>query len=330
MSRDATLRVLGALLATLLVGGGCIPLDFDDSRPVPAPTPTTTPPPPQQPVARPPTFEAVTVADWPPVGPKTGVEITVRDPDANLSAVHFDFKHHLTRPASGGLANLSITGPELGEGFGSLLITATDTTQTWAQKTVTQLLVDLTPPKITLGQTVVAADGELELWVGDAWILGEVRLAFGNQVLIHTFSPGFPETLGVTWDYSLVKFPMAKLPAGEDDAVITAIDAAGNSVSETVTLVIDGEPPVVAITSPAEGASVSGVLTVELSASDSGGGPVWLELALGGTPVATATGPSASLAVDTGELVSGPTTLTATAIDRAGNQSTTTRSIVIQ
>jgi hypothetical protein len=57
---------------------------------------------------------------------------------------------------------------------------------------------------------------------------------------------------------------------------------------------------------------------------------VWLDLSLGGTPVATATGPTATLTIDTADFAPGPTQLLATAIDRAGNQSTASRSIVIQ
>jgi hypothetical protein len=318
------------LLCSALSLTGCLfhdSLEKGESEPTPAPTPTL---PPTQPAARPPSFGSVTIADWPPIGKTSGVQASVSDPDSNLSTVELSFKNKVTRAVSGGSATVSATGSELGEGFGTLTLTARDTTTAFARRTVLDLLVDLTPPEITLGQTVVAASGSLELWVGDAWILGKVELEFGGELLTHAFEPGYPSTVGNTWDYSLVKFPMAELPAVEDEATIKAVDAAGNSVSETFTLVIDGAPPLVAITSPAEGATASGKLSVTISASDAGDGPVWIELSLGGTPVANGTGPSATLSIDTTEFAPGPTQLTAIATDRAGNQSTISRSIVIQ
>ncbi len=192
------------------------------------------------------------------------------------------------------------------------------------------MLVDLSPPKIELGQTVVAADGVLELWVGDAWVLGSVELSFAGQSQAKVFDPGYPTTVGHTWDFSLVKFAMSALPAIAGQAAIVATDAAGNSVVETFQLVIDGEPPNVAITSPAEGSTVSGTLTVDLTAGDPGGGPVWVDLLVNATPVATATAPQATLSIDTAELVPGPATLTAVARDQAGNQTTVSRQITIE
>jgi hypothetical protein len=46
---------------------------------------------------------------------------------------------------------------------------------------------------------------------------------------------------------------------------------------------------------PARAATLSGVIYVPLPASDLGGGPVWVELSLDGTPIAPAAGPTATL-----------------------------------
>jgi hypothetical protein len=320
-----------ALVLAALPLSGCVffPL-FDRDRGNKWEEPEPPPPQPPPPAAIPPSFGTVTIPDWPPLGKDTSMSVSVSDVDANLSAVLFEFNRSVQRDVSGGAATTSVTGAELGEGFGTLTITASDTTGAWARKTVTELLVDLTAPKITLGQTTVPADGELELWVGDAWILGRVELSFGGTLLVHEFEKGFPETLGTTWDYSLVEFDMAQLPPGEGEASIRAVDAAGNSVVESFTLIVDSEPPAIAITSPADGAVLSGSVVVELAASDPGGGPVWVELFANGTPIATATGPTATVKLDSGELTPGATALVAKAIDRAGNTSTATRSVMIQ
>jgi hypothetical protein len=335
VNRPTTFAALWLVVAGLPLGGCLFPTVLFENREeeedwhVP-PQPPPQNPTPTQPPARAPSVDSIEIADWPPMGPNGSVLVKVTDPDANLQALSFQFKHTLLRSLSGGFAAVSVTGAELGEGYGKLSVTATDTTSAYATRNVDNLLVDLTPPKITLGKTVVAADGELELWVGDAWILGKVELSFAGKSLTHTFDPGYPGTLGTTWDYSLVKFPMAALPHGPGQAAIVATDAAGNSAVESFELLIDGEPPSVAITAPAEGASLSGVISVQLSASDPGGGPVWLELSLGGTPIGTATGPTATLKLDTSELVPGPATLVATASDQAGNLATITRAIVIE
>jgi len=287
--------------------------------------------PPSQPVVHnPPIIQAVTIPDWPPIGKPAEVSVLVTDPDGNLRSVEFLFNDRAERFVTGSSATASIFGSDLGEGLGTLTIQANDTTGAFARQTVTQLLVDLTPPKITLGQTVVAADGELELWVGDAWILGKVTLWFAGVTVFHEFEQGFPETLGKTWDYSLVKFDMSDLPQGSGTASVRAVDAADNAVTETFTLVIDGEPPQVSIGAPEEGALLSGSVEIDLAASDPGAGPVSIELSLGGTPIATVNGPTATVKLDTTDFTPGPTTLVAKATDVAGNGSSVSRAVIIQ
>jgi hypothetical protein len=296
--------------------------DWDRDRP----PPTSTPQAPQQA----PSFASVGIPDWPPLGPTREVSIDVRDPDADLWSLDISFKNQFRRTLSGSRQQVVVTGEELGEGFGKLAITATDSFSNRGHAEVSDLLVDLTPPKITLGQTVLPADGVLELWVGDAWILGSVTLEFSGRRLVHEFPPGYPPTLGKTWDYSLVKFVASELPPSEGSATLTALDAAGNSATETFSLVIDATPPAVAILSPLPDATLSGSARIEVSAGDAGGGPVWIDVALGGTPVGSASGPRAELTVDLAEFVAGPTTLTATAVDRAGNTSEAEISVVIE
>ena len=99
---------------------------------------------------------------------------------------------------------------------------------------------------------------------------------------------------------------------------LALVDAAGNETYESVNLEVDGDPPLVSILSPAPNAQVSGVFEVQLTASDVGGGPAWLQIEIAGTPVATAVGPEATALVDTADLTPGEWELTATAIDQAG------------
>lgn len=311
------------LLGLLAVGAsGCIPfwdlwgVDRDDDPPVVSPTDSG---------MAPPSVDEVLIPDWPPLGPLSTVKVRVSD-DQELAGVTFSFRNDFTVSASGTAAEVTASGTLLGEGFGTLVVTAADWRGGTATREVTDLLVDLTPPEIYLGTTVLAASlaeqgGCFDLWVADAWILGQVELEFGGVHLSHDFVDGFPGTLGTTWDASLVKFPLADLPVTSGVAHVVATDAAGNSAASYFNLTIDGQAPSVTVVSPSSGTVVTGAFTVVLQASDPGGGPVWIELLAGGTPLANVLGPKASIELDATELALGPMDLEAVAIDQAGNRS---------
>lgn len=128
-----------------------------------------------------------------------------------------------------------------------------------------------------------------------------------------------------------------QLPNGSATLVAVAQDAAGNAgssapvavtVSNTVATAPDTTPPVVAIGTPANGASVSGNVTISVTASDNMG-PVGLKLQLliNGSPVATGTGASLSFKWNTTKLAAGSYTLEARATDAQGNQSSSTATV---
>jgi hypothetical protein len=152
-------------------------------------------------------------------------------------------------------------------------------------------------------------------------VLGRVELWTVDNVIHHDFEPGYPATLGVEWDYSLVKFAGSHLPLGTSSVELRAFDAAGNQAIESFAITVDGQAPSVQILAPLDGATVSGSFQVVLTASDPEGGPVWIELSVSGTPAATATGPDATITLDASELAPGSHVLSAVASDQAGNQS---------
>lgn len=321
MSSRLALLALGALI----FNAGCFRFDTDrDSGGWNEPTQ-------QEPVTQHvPVVDPIANVTWPPMGPNKNLTVVARDLDANLSTLTFEFANKGTRLITGSQATVSLSGPELGEGYGTLEVIATDTHGKSGVRQVHDLVVDLSPPKITLGETVVSGDGTLELWVGDAWVLGKVELERDGVILKQELPSGYPETLGKTWDYSLVKFPMAELSPGVGPATIIATDAAGNVTTETFTLDIDAEPPTVSITAPGPGATVTGEVEVTIEASDPGGGPVFIELSLGGAPVGNAAGPNAALGLITSDFVAGPAKLVAVARDHAGNQSTTSIDVIVE
>lgn len=123
-----------------------------------------------------------------------------------------------------------------------------------------------------------------------------------------------------------------QLPNGNASLVAVAYDAAGNSgsstavgvtVSNTVALAADTTPPVVSIGSPANGASVSGNVTVSVTASDNAGpSGIKLLLLVNGKQVASGSGSGLNYKWNTAKLAAGSYTLEARAIDAQGNLST--------
>lgn len=314
-SRAALLAAMAGITATQT---GCLEIALaialsEDDEPPPD---TWDPPPPVAPEVD------IAIADWPPMGPSATLTVTAYA-DNGLSSATFSFRNEATMWADGQVsAVFTPTGNELGEGLGDMTVRVDGVDGAWTETTVEDLLVDLSPPVVVLGPTTLPASGaSFDFWMGDAWVVSSASLEFGGVVVEETLPEGYPDTLGVSWDYSLVRVPVEELPAITDVATIVVRDAAGNEHREELTLSIDGQAPVAGFTAPAPGASVSGVFQVIVDAWDEQAGPLVVEVLAGGAPLATATGPEAVLFLDAAELAEGPLTLTAIAYDEAGNAS---------
>ena len=311
------------LLHTMLVAAlsvsmaGCFRWDNDDKPFVDdgfQPEPT---------VQQAPTIENILVPSWPPVGPSHIIQATVESPSGvPLDSIQFQFRHTVTKPSFGVVDQVMVSGAELGEGMGQLTIRATDALWRQATRRVNELVVDLSPPEIITGETILrhGQDSVIELYLADAWVIGGMRFDMAGVILEKEFEEGWPATLGTEWDLSLVQFDTSAFPEGEHEAAITAWDAAGNIRTMALDLRLDGTAPTAAITSPQPGSTLSGSFDVGLSGDDAGQ-PVWLELSVGGTPVATAVGPNATVTLDASEFTPGVQTLEAVAYDEAGNAS---------
>jgi hypothetical protein len=111
--------------------------------------------------------------------------------------------------------------------------------------------------------------------------------------------------------------------AGSHALTAQAVDAAGNSgTSAPTNVTISGAAPVVALTSPAAGALVSGTVTVTATASDSSG-IASVQFLLDGQPLGSpdTTAPY-STAWNTTTSTAGPHALTARAVDATGTPGT--------
>jgi Leucine-rich repeat (LRR) protein len=122
----------------------------------------------------------------------------------------------------------------------------------------------------------------------------------------------------------------ASLVAMADTATVTVVSGtlASNGVSFSITAPIDTSPPTVTITSPINGSTVTGVITVLATATDNVG-IVGVQFLVDGTTFGEVTTAPYRVTIDT-PLTSGTHTLSATARDAAGNRSTGTVTISFQ
>jgi large repetitive protein len=115
--------------------------------------------------------------------------------------------------------------------------------------------------------------------------------------------------------------------------VFGVIDNAGNVTQYTTALTInkvigDGQAPTVSITSPVNGDTVNGTLTVTANSADTSGIDT-VELIANGNPIAVSSGvPNPSFSVDTTKFSNGPFELKARATDKSG-LSTTSNAVTV-
>lgn len=277
----------------------------------------------EPPAATPPTV-ALQIADWPPIGPTGEVEVVASSP-SGLDRATFTFRYAVTRTFADGTGTQTVraTGAELGEGLGTLQVRVTGRDGAWTERGVANLLVDLSPPTSYFDDSILPASGaELRFWIADAWVVSSYTLEVAGKTFEEQLEPGYPSTFGIDWDYSLVSVPVEEIPVGVHAGVLMVRDAAGNSEVFDFPITIDGIAPTAGITSPADGATLSGTFDVTFTGLDDLPGAVGLELYAGGTLVATGLGPQTSVTLDASELPEGPLEIGARATDEAGNQST--------
>ncbi len=282
--------------------------------------------------ADPPTVD-FSIPEWPPLGPTDALTVSAYG-EAGLASIDASFRSNPTVFLNGELsADVDFYGDELGEGLGTLDVTVTGMDGGWAHRQVQNLLVDLTPPTAYFTATILPAEGAtLDFWIADAWIVSGYELWVGDQwVSSGSLPEGYPATLGVEWDYSLVRIPVESFPAGATDAQLWVYDAAGNSATLALPITIDGVAPTSAFMAPEEGATVSGTFDLSIDAIDDLAGAVDVEIYAGGTLLTTAVGPHALVTLDASEVPNGPLELGLVAIDEAGNRSgLVTRTVVVE
>lgn len=208
--------------------------------------------------------------------------------------------------------NIVIAGPTgvvaqlpspLRDGTHTVSIRAGDTLSSF-NSTSWSFLVDSTVPTLTItSPTAAVTNGTGVTVAGQTEPGAAVRIA------------GTPATVGPTGTFSL----FLSLPEGDHSIVVVATDIGGNTAMTTVEFTVDRTPPVLTLTSPTSGTTVS-VASVQVSGTTEPG----VVLRVNGVQVDVGQGGSFSGLV---ALVAGSNTITAHARDAAGNQNTVTRTV---
>jgi chitodextrinase len=185
---------------------------------------------------------------------------------------------------------------------------------------------DTAPPAVSILAPLTGASvsGSVPVSAGASDNVGVTKVEFSVDGALLATAPTGP--YGFTWDAS-------KAAPGSHTITATAYDAAGNKAAASVSVNVpnssDTTPPTVSISSPANGATVSGTVQVQASASDNVG-VTKITLAVDGSLTSTLTSGPWTFSVDTTGLAAGDHTLTATAYDAAGNSTGALSSVTVQ
>jgi len=184
--------------------------------------------------------------------------------------------------------------------------------------TVTITVLDVTSPIANAGPDQTVDEDTLVTFDGSA---STDNVGIANYTW--TFDDGGPRELyGATPTYTFAT-------PGTYVVTLTVRDAAGNTATDSLTVTVrDVTAPTVSIDSPAAGATVSGTITIAVSANDNVG-VVRAELRVDGDLVATDTSAPFSFSLNTANYSDGTHTIRVTVYDAAGNSAFTERTVTV-
>ena len=176
--------------------------------------------------------------------------------------------------------------------------------------------VDNSPPALSFtgpaAGTFVSDGVDVELAATDpagiAWIRSEGEQAAASPLTYRLDLAGSPEG------------PLRISATAADRTTVDDVPGSGNEASAELQLVVDRTPPLLAVTAPAAGSVVSGLLDVVGTASDAvtlASVRLLVDGVPSGLPVPPA--PAFQLAFDSATVADGPHTLTVEALDAVGN-----------
>jgi subtilisin family serine protease len=201
------------------------------------------------------------------------------------------------------------------DGPHELLAIATDPFDNSTTSELVVVTTDNTGPALTLDTplpgTLLSGTAELAATASDT--SGIDRVDF----LIDGVELGSDTTAPYSFSWNT-----AASPDGTHDVLAIAVDALGNDVAVAAEVSSDNSGPTVAITSPAPGAAVSGIVNLTASASDTPAGVAQVQFLVDGVALSTDTSAPYAATWDATAATPGAHGLTAIATDVAGNART--------
>lgn len=220
--------------------------------------------------------------------------------------------------SKGGLLMVAAGNNGINEGnyapTGMIVVSATDSSDALASWSSYGPFVALSAPGVGIWTT--SSDGT---WRSASGTSFSSPIAAGVAALVMAAQPG----LSASQVESVLYKSAVDLGAGGRDIYFGygRVDAAAAVGAATTTLAADTVAPTVGITSPAGGTSVSGAVAIDASASDNVG-VVRVDLKVNGSTVASDTTSPYQFTWDSTKAANGGVTLTAVAVDAAGNSQT--------
>ncbi len=217
-----------------------------------------------------------------------------------------------------GSLRLTVTNPVPGGTYAALL-EAWDAAGNYASAaTILQVATDTTPPVANAGADQAVNQDATVTFDGSG---SSDNVGVANYTW--TFTDGSPRVL-----YGETAIHVFATP-GVFVVTLTVRDAAGNAASDTMTVTVaDTQAPTLSITSPSEGANLSGSFGILVTASDNVG-VVRVEFLVDGAPVGNATSAPFALTLNSRALPNGHHTIEAIAFDAAGNSASTSHQVVV-
>ena len=275
-----------------------------------------------------------------------GMEVGGASGASNTFRLTIDGTLASTQTVAGTTASFAWNTSALANGSHTLALSASDAAGRTVTATITVTVQNTTspppppPPPPTGGTLNVAMTSPgagstvsgvvwVTIWVNGASGASTVTLSAGGTVVKTQTSSSMPVTLD--WDSRLT-------PNGAQTLTASARDATGNtgSASINVTVANSGTPPpppaplTVSFTSPANGATVSGTVTVGMAVSGATGSTSF-QLAIDGATVSTQTvsGTTAAYTWNTTTIANGNHTLTVSALDGASHSASATITVTV-
>jgi len=251
--------------------------------------------------------------------PNNGVQIRVSAPFQNASGYDDTELLDMTPGSTGGFGDATlVAGQSYTDSTYGITISVPSVSATLATVQVSSAALAATSTAVTSSLNPAAAGTSVTF---TATVTGKSPTGTVN------FTANGAALCSAALSSGVAKCASASLPAGTDSIVAKYSGDTANATStsptlaETVTAVVDTTPPVVTIMNPTNGATVSGMVTISVKATDNVAvGSI--TLSVDGAVVATTNSSSVNYKWNTRKAASGTHTISVVAKDMSGNQGT--------